>query len=488
MVRRGLMAWFSRLGIVLLVLCCSLSVLYMLSCSPRGDTRHQSLAGQEELHALLQEQEEHQQGYISSLKRQLVQLKEALQERSQQLKSSLSNATTVGGGLEQAPPQRTPADLWRFLHSQLDKAEVHRGVKLPSEYAAMPFESFTLQKVYQLETGLTRHPEEKPVRKDKQEDLGEVIEVGLETLNRMKDKDRAQQRGLSNSDLVEGICRTERDKGTLYELTFKGDRNYEFKRVVLFRPFGPIIRVKSENLNTAQTLVNVIVPLAKRAGKFQQFMQNFRSAHFKNFTFIHLNEDFSRGKGLEVGARVWKGSNVVLFFCDVDIYFTAEFLTMCRLNTQPGKKVFYPVLFSQYNPSLVYGHQDAIPPLEQQLVIKKETGFWRDFGFGMTCQYLSDFINIGGFDLGIKGWGGEDVHLYRKYLRSNLLVVRSPARGLFHLWHEKFCPDELTPEQYRMCLQSKAMTEASPGQLGMLLFRKEVEAHRHRKKASAKKT
>lgn len=61
-----------------------------------------------------------------------------------------------------------------------------------------------------------------------------------------------------------------------------------------------------------------------------------RAANFRNFTFIQLNGEFSRGKGLDVGARFWKGSNVLLFFCDVDIYFTSEFLNTCRLNTQPG--------------------------------------------------------------------------------------------------------------------------------------------------------
>ncbi|MGH0172474.1 UNVERIFIED_CONTAM: hypothetical protein FKN15_005181 [Acipenser sinensis] len=212
--------------------------------------------------------------------------------------------------------------------------------------------------------------------------------------------------------------------------------------------------------------------------------------NFKNYTFIQLNEEFSRGKGLDVGARAWKGNNVLLFFCDVDIYFTSEFLNACRLNAQPGKRVFYPVLFSQYNPGLIYGHHDAIPPIEQQLVIKKDTGFWRDFGFGMTCQYRSDFINIGGFDVDIKGWGGEDVHLYRKYLHSNLVVVRTPVRGLLHLWHEKRCVDELTAEQYKMCMQSKAMNEASHGQLGMLVFRREIEAHlrKQKHKTSLKKT
>lgn len=90
---------------------------------------------------------------------------------------------------------------------------------------------------------------------------------------------------------------------------------------------------------------------------------------------------------------------------------------------------------------------------------------------------FSAVVFIGGFDLEVKGWGGEDVHLYRKYLHGDLIVIRTPVPGLFHLWHEKHCADELTPEQYRMCIQSKAMNEASHSHLGMLVFREEIETH-----------
>uniref|UniRef100_A0A8D0JZU4 Hexosyltransferase n=1 Tax=Sus scrofa TaxID=9823 RepID=A0A8D0JZU4_PIG len=490
MLRRGLLAWVSRVGVLLVLLCCAVSVLYMLACTPRGDSERRGLpgasgpTGRAGYQAALQEWEEQHRGYVGSLQRQIAQLKEELQERSAQLRTAQHLAGDPAGS-----PERAQADLLAFLRSQVDRAEVHAGVKQATEYAAVPFDSFTLQKVYQLETGLTRHPEEKPVRKDKRDELVEAIQSAVEALNSPAESS-PDQRPYTASDFIEGIYRTERDKGTLYELTFRGDHKHQFRRLVLFRPFGPIMKVKKEELNMASTLVNIIVPLARRVDKFRQFMQNFRAANFRNFTFIPLNGEFSRGRGLDVGARAWRGGNVLLFFCDVDIYFTSGFLNTCRLNTQPGKKVFYPVLFSQYNPGIIYGHHDAVPPLEQQLVIKKETGFWRDFGFGMTCQYRSDFINIGGFDLDIKGWGGEDVHLYRKYLHSNLVVVRTPVRGLFHLWHEKRCVDELTPEQYKMCMQSKAMNEASHGQLGMLVFRHEIEAHlrKQKQKTSSKKT
>ncbi|XP_055422932.1 chondroitin sulfate N-acetylgalactosaminyltransferase 1 isoform X2 [Bubalus kerabau] len=430
MLRRGLLAWASRVVVLLVLLCCVASVLYMLACTPRGDDERQGLprangpTGRAGSQAAVLGWEERHRDHVGSLKRQIAQLQEELQERSEQLKAAQQLAGEPAGA-----PGRAQADLLAFLRSQVDRAEVHAGVKQATEYAAVPFDSFTLHKVYQLETGLTRHPEEKPVRKDKRDELVEAIQSAVEALNSPAESS-PDQRPYTASDFIEGIYRTERDKGTLYELTFRGDHKHEFRRLVLFRPFGPIMKVKKEQLNMASTLVNVIVPLARRVDKFRQFMQNFRemciqqdgrvhltvvyfgkeemdevkgilentsrAANFRNFTFIQLSGEFSRGKGLDVGARSWKGSNVLLFFCDVDIYFTSEFLNTCRLNTQPGKKVFYPVLFSQYNPGIIYGHHDAIPALEQQLVIKKETGFWRDFGFGMTCQYRSDFINIAG--------------------------------------------------------------------------------------------
>lgn len=250
MLRRGLLAWVSRVGGVLVLLCSSLSLLYLMTCSPPHSDNHPlghvlpraapvrpSLGGTgagdvgtakaraaqngaappaQSYQVLLQEREEQHRLHISSLKQQIAQLKEALQERSQQLKGvqeSIKTGLPQGGGLGEAHgPKSQQADLQDYLRSQLTKAEVTAGTRLPSEYAVVPFESFTLQRVYQLETGLTRHPEEKPVRKDRRDELGEVLEMALHSLNapsaQQDDKTPAQKAPTSKvyspSDFVEG--------------------------------------------------------------------------------------------------------------------------------------------------------------------------------------------------------------------------------------------------------------------------------------------
>lgn len=201
MPRRGLplqgrVRWLI-LGLFLLLVL--LLFAYLLECTPPADI---SLAmpglagenyGKEYYQALLQEQEERHLNRAASLKRQIAQLKQELQEMSEKLKLLQDKKEPPGvQGLTETKDQE-PGDLLEFLHSQIDKAEVNTGARLPSEYALVPFESFTSSKVYQLEMGLTRHPEEKPVRKDRRDELVEVIEAALDIINNPDEEDGVEE-------------------------------------------------------------------------------------------------------------------------------------------------------------------------------------------------------------------------------------------------------------------------------------------------------
>lgn len=218
MPRRGLplqgrVRWL-LLGIFLLLVL--LFFAYLLECTPPADVSHglPGLGGEpygkEYYQALLQEQEERHLSRAASLKRQIAQLKQELQEMNDKLKSLQERKEGPGlQGLVDGKDQE-PSDMLEFLHSQIDKAEVNTGARLPSEYALVPFESFTNTKVYQLEMGLTRHPEEKPVRKDRRDELIEVIEAGLDVLNNPDEEDGQeedipmQRQTFTDSHFVEG--------------------------------------------------------------------------------------------------------------------------------------------------------------------------------------------------------------------------------------------------------------------------------------------
>jgi chondroitin sulfate N-acetylgalactosaminyltransferase 1/2 len=193
------------------------------------------------------------------------------------------------------------------------------------------------------------------------------------------------------------------------------------------RPFAPLVPVASSTIGSKKELIHVILPLSGRVPTFQGFMEKFVKIGLKNdrrvllsvvyfgeeglaearlimsraagrnsafLRLLALNETFSRSKGLKVGAeRAWEepgvlGEDALLFFCDVDVVFSARFLDRCRWNAKPAKSVYYPIVFSLYNPKVVYTLQGRKLPSEtDQLIISRDTGFWRDFGYGMTCQY-----------------------------------------------------------------------------------------------------
>jgi len=120
MLKRWLLALVGRIGGFLLLIGCCLCLVYILACKPTVHRSQQSLlwaggaTSKEGYMALLQEREDSHRHYINSLSKQIAQLKDALQERTQQLQESLEKAKAKGIlplGLESLHKTPTQNDL-----------------------------------------------------------------------------------------------------------------------------------------------------------------------------------------------------------------------------------------------------------------------------------------------------------------------------------------------------------------------------------------
>ena len=108
--------------------------------------------------------------------------------------------------------------------------------------------------------------------------------------------------------------------------------------------------------------VNLIVVLfeasndasSRQQGQVIELFERLRSKYLTNRPnslrlVVSKDPKFSRSIGCELGAADL-ADNQLLFFIDVDIVFTYDFLTRVRLNTIEGKQVYYPIVFSEYDP------------------------------------------------------------------------------------------------------------------------------------------
>ncbi|XP_051896267.1 chondroitin sulfate synthase 1 [Pristis pectinata] len=267
--------------------------------------------------------------------------------------------------------------------------------------------------------------------------------------------------------------------------------------------------------------INILVPLSGRFEMFMRFMENFeRTCLISNqnvkLVILLLNSDsnpdktkqfelirdyqvkypkaeiqvlpvlgeFSRALALHHGAAQFSNDSLLLF-CDVDLIFTVDFLQRCRSNAVPGKQVYFPVIFTQYDPKIVHAGKS---PNNNNSAFTKKTGFWRHYGFGITCVYKSDLLLAGGFNISIQGWGMEDVDLYNKVIQVGLKPFRSQEVGIVHIHHPIYCDPNLEPNQYKMCLASRASTYGSTEQLAELWLERQQSSPSNITLDSSKRT
>ena len=193
-------------------------------------------------------------------------------------------------------------------------------------------------------------------------------------------------------------------------------------------------------------------------------MINHYQKKYPNAMFMVLKGEgtFSRSRALNLGMQKLK-VNDLAFHCDVDIEITdPSFLDRCRMNTVEGKRVYFPELFKHYNLDLVFQYKKRP---EGKLPIRRDTGHWGAYGYGMVCIYKADFISAGYMDGTIEGWGLEDVDFFNR-VRHKRIIFRAPDPALQHRWHPKNCSAITTAEKYNDCQSSKILGLGGREELG----------------------
>ncbi len=251
-----------------------------------------------------------------------------------------------------------------------------------------------------------------------------------------------------------------------------------------YHNLNPIVLQDSNPLFLQKT-VNFVVPLSNVRTRFREFMETYDRVCLQlqeqcklhlvvygnkdldsikesikkyrqkypsaAFNVIPTNGTFSRGRALHIGISTLQAKDL-LFMCDVDMTLERNFLNRCRQNAIQGQRIYYPEVFKYYNMDYVYKFEKK-PTITYQ--INRYHGHWCTYGYGMVCMHKSDYVRIGGYNLSIVGWGGEDVKLADKALKSGYDVMRTPDPALSHRYHLKVCPSYLSKGQYTQCIASR---------------------------------
>lgn len=281
------------------------------------------------------------------------------------------------------------------------------------------------------------------------------------------------------------------------------------RHAYLQQAFGPLV-VRERPLVDRQssTRIHFILPLSGRLAIFQRFMKNFQSVVVPNDENVRLvvvlyptiekddpskeikaivessqrgfqgsrtqvdlieqQEEFARAAALETGkSSCLPDDDCLLVFIDVDMVFTVKTLDRIRTLTVRGKQVYFPIVFSQFDPSFNHLNSEEFSRQQSAFEMNDDIGYWRFYGFGIVSIFRSDLEKVGGMNTSIHGWGQEDVDLYdRTVACSDLTVFRAPDPDLVHIFHPIACDStKSTDKQRKMCAGTRAGTYASQRRL-----------------------
>jgi hypothetical protein len=238
---------------------------------------------------------------------------------------------------------------------------------------------------------------------------------------------------------------------TFFFRSFNGRRNDQTIRVRLILPGSPKLPSAKDiaelaGLPEASSVVLVDIP---RGGS----KALFNRARVINTLF----------------AASCRSADCLVTTMDVDMNIVPSFFNNAMTFVQAKSSVYFPVVWSTYNPATVALVEKF---LNQTIHLASiHNGSWRPYGYGMFCMSGADAHTFS-LDESFVGWGGEDNEFFMR-LQKDRHIVRMQDKGLTHLWHAKNC-DSVDKSRYIACVGSSSTTEGSP--LGVYLSRQQLSS------------
>ena len=238
------------------------------------------------------------------------------------------------------------------------------------------------------------------------------------------------------------------------------------------------------------TKVNFVVPTPSVSRAFQRFMMSFENSFlarnppelvgllvilYSDGKFRHYDKDifavvtlldlykkkypkadlrlistrrpYSRKESMELASKEHP-TYELLFLADIHIDFSMQFLERCRMNALEDQQVYFPAVFSPYNPGTFYKTRVRYP-YATRFQITEEQGSWMHESFHLTCVYNYDLVEALelGEDLKESEW--NLLNLFIQY--GKLTIFRAVEPGLVHLWQDGCNEEELGEKERDLC-------------------------------------
>ena len=418
---------------------------------------------------------------------------------SSHLKRLLLRKRTLSRILEAMDPFLVGGMHWTHSRQLLSDPRdfIHRHARNSSQ----PWEMFDFSKVW----AINDKPPLRYIHDNTEAGMTKMLDFSKEVL--IRDGEASVYEAISFERWHSGYMRVDPKMGTeflvrigtKYQTRDKEGRKRVTrtrKSVRLRQNFEKFVVKSEETYSTSKITLHFIVPLMGRLENFRRFLRSFEEeflirkdpvklivvyfpdvassveqreafdTYVKKYPSVELKwldvkGPFKRAVALQIGTDYF-GNESLLYYCDVDLVIRREFADRCRANAIIGKRAYFPVMFSQFNPSITYANKQ---PPKTHFYYAKEAGFWRWYSFGPVCAYGRDINDSGGLNTSLLGWGLEDVDLYEKFVKRNdIEIFRAPDPGLVHVYHpHAVCDPNSNEEQKAMCWAAQADIYSSAG-------------------------